>query len=164
MKLQNLIYLIIALIIIIGGYLIWRQAKYGETDKLNGINCPETYDRYGVLAESLVEEINNEPKSASVLRGYKQILAEIIPKDKKLFLYMRINERGKVSSFICRDKNIQVRMDKSEDFSLTIPEDDFKNIVQHFNSLDENGVATYLKNITTDPISVKKTFIERILN
>lgn len=164
MNLKNLLYIIIVITVIGGGYFAWLQAKYNDTEKLSGISCPQIFDRYGVSVQYLVNKINNEPESAVVMRDFRQISGEVISTNNNLFLYIHFNESGKINSFICKDKKIYARLDSSRDFSLTIPEADFKNIVQNIDNLNEGQVASYLGNIKTDLAGIKKTILERILN
>ncbi|MCX6806648.1 MAG: hypothetical protein NT135_00780 [Candidatus Berkelbacteria bacterium] len=165
MNIKNLFLIIVLLILGFGGYFLWLQTKYRDTEKLTGINCPQTLDRYEVLAEYLVDKINSEPKSTTVLKGFRQLDGEVTSSSiNNLFILIRINSQGEIDSFVCKDNKIYIHKDPSQDVLITIPEDDFKNIVQNIDNLEESQAVSYMRNITTDPASVRKTIIERILN
>ena len=162
---KYILYFILFVGLVFSGYFLWLQYKYNKTGTLTGISCPQLQDRYGVNVEDFVAEMNKESKPAQVLQGYRQISGEVTSNaDKNLFLNVGINNGGKITSFVCRNTKIYVKIDKSQDVIITMPEPDFGNLVKSYNNLQESQAASYMMNITTDPTSAKKTIIQRITN
>lgn len=178
---MRLIYIVIALIIIIvagGGYYLYylkslealntykplvNPSSAQSSNSTSDENCSEFTTRFGTSASDLVQFINSEPDAVEVMRGYRYISGTItsLTPGNNLPVFITYDENGKIISWECTQKKTK---DPTKDFSFTMPETDFAQIVRYRESLEESQAQTYLQNVTTNPGIVKSTILQRIQN
>lgn len=127
-------------------------------------NCAQFSARFGTTAADLMDYINDQPESAVVMKGYRNLYGEVISltPGNNLPLLIQLDTGGKVTNFDCTEsKN---KRDYSQDIDFTIPETDFAQIVRYRESLEAEQASVYLKNLTTNSPEAKRIILERIQN
>lgn len=175
---QTLIVLLVVLAVIsTGGYLFYLNQivpdssspvysminpNKSNTTSVSDNSCQKFSQKFGTSSTELVSFINNEPDSATVVKGYRYLFGKItgyIPNDY-FPLFIEIDSTGKIIKFECSESKIQ--KDYSKDIDFTIPESDLAQIIRYRESLETDQTITYLQNLKTTPDEAKNIFIERI--
>jgi hypothetical protein len=125
-------------------------------------SCAEFQNKFGTSAEELVNYINQQPESAQVMIGYRNLYGKItgLMPNSYFPLIIRLNGQGKVAKVECLDST-ETR-DYKVDLDFSIPETDFAQIVRYRESLETSQAQTYLQNLKTNPTEAKQKILVRI--
>jgi len=125
-------------------------------------NCAQFPSRFGITSDELVNYINNQPESATVMKDFDNITGTIVAQESanNIPITIKLDNTAKITSWQCEKANIT--LDPEKDIDFTIPEADFAMLVRNRDNLDESQAANYLQSLTTNPPSAKQTIILRI--
>lgn len=128
----------------------------------NNTNCADFINRFGISSNELVNYINDQPESAVVTAGFKNLYGTVLglTQDRNMSMFAKIDNDGKISDFVCEENS--TKPNPKTDIVFAIPENDFSQLIRYRETLEGDQTATYMQNMTTKPPETKNIIMRRI--